>query len=224
MNSLVHNNYYDVVAPNICPYCYVTQICTEVGCSQKHSSKESLISLWRCTNMSCQRLIVCENELIGAEFVFIRFLDSCPQERIWPEPVLQLKSAGDSTLESKFIKTYNQSVQAENAGLDEIAGMGYRKSIEYLVKDLATAKFPNDIEKIKGKALAQVLKDYFTGDIKDILERAVWLGNDHAHYYKIFEQFDLTMLKDLIDYVLAELDKEYKKAHYLNSIKPYNKP
>ncbi len=45
---------------------------------------------------------------------------------------------------SKFIKTYLQSLEAESNGLDEIAGMGYRKAIEYLVKDWSIQENQDD--------------------------------------------------------------------------------
>ena len=67
--------------------------------------------------------------------------------------------------------------------------------------------------------MGAVIKKYYDGDLKDIMERATWLGNDQAHYNKLFEEFDIDVLKELIDLIMVELDREYKKAHYIEMIK-----
>lgn len=48
-----------------------------------------------------------------------------------------------------FYSIYNQSLTAKELGLTEIYGMGFRKAIEYLVKDYAIKKRPEDSEQIK---------------------------------------------------------------------------
>jgi hypothetical protein len=120
---------------------------------------------------------------------------------------------------SNSIKIYLQSLEAENFGLDELAGMGYRKSIEYLVKDWAIQNKPDEKEKIEKSWFGSVIKDYYDGDLKEILERATWLGNDQAYYNRLFEEFDISVLKELIDLIMVELDRQFKKAHYIEMIK-----
>jgi len=34
-----------------------------------------------------------------------------------------------------FVKVYNQAIEAEEKELDELAGMGYRKALEFIIKD-----------------------------------------------------------------------------------------
>ena len=34
-----------------------------------------------------------------------------------------------------FLTIYNQSLSAEDNNLDQIAGIGYRKALEFLIKD-----------------------------------------------------------------------------------------
>ncbi|GJM33635.1 MAG: hypothetical protein DHS20C18_26360 [Saprospiraceae bacterium] len=97
--------------------------------------------------------------------------------------------------------------------------MGYRKAIEYLVKDWAIQNKPEEKEKIEKSWLGAVIKGYYDGDLKEILERATWLGNDQAHYNRLFEEFDIDVLKELIDLIMVELDRQYKKAHYIETIK-----
>ncbi|MEK0405122.1 hypothetical protein WNX62_16005, partial [Lactiplantibacillus plantarum] len=48
-----------------------------------------------------------------------------------------------SDISPRFVSVYTQSFKAERIGLAELAGMGYRKALEMLVKDYAIHKFPN---------------------------------------------------------------------------------
>jgi len=216
-------NRYD--EPNICPHCHVINephLKTALNC--KNDKKEDeLITIWQCSNKKCYRLFAADYRRRDSNsFVFNRFLNGLPKGPDWPKPILELKSGNQNPegekISSKFIKTYLQSLEAQNYGLDELAGMGYRKSIEYLVKDWAIQKHPDKKEIIEKSWLGGVIKDYYTGDLKEILERATWLGNDQAHYNKLFEEYDIEILKELIDLIMVELDREYKKAHYIESI------
>ena len=89
-----------------------------------------------------------------------------------------------------------------------------------MVKDWAIQKKPEDRDKILKSWLGEVTKSYFDGEIKGILERATWLGNDQSHYLKVFEEYNLSHLKELIDLVLVEMDLEAKKKHYLETLEP----
>jgi hypothetical protein len=54
--------------------------------------------------------------------------------------------------------------------------------------------------------------------LKDILERATWLGNDQSHYNKLFDDYNLDDLKELIGLIMVELDRQFKMAHYIQNI------
>lgn len=210
--------------PNVCPHCHITINPTYVGnnLSKDTDGVECFITSWGCTNSSCLKVFIALYKFTNDSFEFSRYLNGLPKGPDWPKPLLDLKS-GDIDEEgnpspSKFIKTYLQSLVAENSGLDELAGMGYRKSIEYLVKDWAIQNKPEDIEIIKGKWLGQIITDYFAGDLKDILERATWLGNDQSHYNKLFDDYNLEDLKELIGLIMVELDRQFKMAHYIQNI------
>lgn len=97
--------------------------------------------------------------------------------------------------------------------------MGFRKAIEYLVKDWAIQNNPSDKERIIDDLwLGQVIKEYYGGELKDILERATWLGNDQSHYNKLFEEYNVDDLKELIGLIMVELDRQYKMDHYISNI------
>jgi len=212
----IGNSYFE--EPNICPHCHVVNQ-PELKHYEWTTSLENehqLISLWSCTNKKCERKFPVLYEYNGgSDYDFVRFLDGLPKGPDWPKPIEDLKSGktedktteGEEAIQTRFIKTYLQSLIAESEGLDEIAGMGYRKAIEYLVKDWAIKENPKDSDKINGLWLSAVIDKYYDGDLKGILERATWLGNDQAHYNKLFEEYDIDILKELIDLIMVELDR-----------------
>lgn len=103
-------------------------------------------------------------------------------------------------LSPRFVKIYNQAKAAEEDNLDEICGVGYRKALEFLVKDFLCHQAPDEAEEIKsmmlGKAISTKVLD---ADIKTVASRCAWLGNDQTHYVQKFEECDLKMLKDLLE-------------------------
>ena len=218
------NRTYRVEDPNVCPHCHITNTPHPKWSILTKDTDDipTFISVWQCSNSKCNKIFVAQHKYENTTFVFKRFLNGLPKGPDWPKPILELKSGDlDETgkpLQSKFIKTYLQSLEAENYGLDEIAGMGYRKAIEYLVKDWAIQNNPEKIEDIKKSWLGKVIKDYYNGDLKEILERATWLGNDQSHYNKLFDEYDIEILKELIDLIMVELDRQYKKEHYIKTI------
>src|SRR5690554_1870685 len=217
----IGNTNYIPRNPNICPHCHVVNNPEPIWQARTKDTDnvDSNISAWKCANSECRKLFIALYQLVEGKAKLIRFLNGYPKGPDWPKPILELKNRnGEDTEQSRFIRTYLQSLEAENYGLDEIAGMGFRKAIEYLVKDWAINTNPEDQEKIQELWLGQVIKKYYKGDLKDILERATWLGNDQAHYNRLFEEFDIDILKELIVLIMVELDRQYKMSHYINSI------
>lgn len=102
-------------------------------------------------------------------------------------------------LSPSFEKIYNQSHAAEASGLDEIAGLGYRKSLEFLVKDFAIHEHPDDEEEIKKLMLSPCIKKYIDNpQIKTLVERSAWIGNDEAHYIRKQADRDVRDMKAFI--------------------------
>jgi hypothetical protein len=207
--------------PNICPHCHVANEPAHYF-HQQDTVLNTYLSIWRCNYNKCGKLFAVSHLSNGSMYVIDRYLNGLPKGPIWPKPILELKDGKtigtEELTESKFIKTYLQSLEAESQGYDEIAGMGYRKAIEYLVKDWAINTNPKEKEKILKLWLSGIINEFFTGDLKDILERATWLGNDQTHYNKLFEEFNISHLKELIDLIMVELDRDFKKRHYIETI------
>ena len=98
-----------------------------------------------------------------------------------------------------FVKIYNQALEAENYNLDQISGMGYRKALEFLIKDFLIFENPEKEEKIKNTSLANCINSFIESpQLKIVASRATWLGNDQTHYEQIFKDKDISDLKRLI--------------------------
>lgn len=118
-----------------------------------------------------------------------------------------------------FIIIYNQAKHAEDILLDQIAGVGYRKAIEYLIKDYLIQKNPDKKDEIESKFLGKCIKEYNLGEnIKNCAERAVWLGNDETHYVRKWEEKTIDDMKKLIDLTVHWIVQEVKTKHYLNEM------
>ena len=116
----------------------------------------------------------------------------------------------------KFIEIYNQAEAAESHELPLVAGPGYRKSLEFLIKDYAIKESTESkVEEIQHMQLSKVI-DNFIDDkrIKEIAKRAAWLGNDETHYLRLWEDKDVTDLKKLINLTVNWIEnvENYKKV------------
>ncbi|MCI8955596.1 MAG: DUF4145 domain-containing protein [Eubacterium sp.] len=106
-------------------------------------------------------------------------------------------------LSPQFDKIYNQALAAESSQLDEIAGLGYRKAMEFLVKDFAIYQRPDDEDKIKSMLLGQCINAYINNDqIKTLATRSAWIGNDEAHYIRKQEDRDVQDMKSFIQAIV----------------------
>lgn len=102
-------------------------------------------------------------------------------------------------LSPQFVRIYNQAYAAEDSNLDEIAGIGYRKALEFLIKDFCLSEHPDDKESILSMPLGACIKKYIDNQqISDLASRSVWLGNDETHYIRKHEDRDITDLKRFI--------------------------
>ena len=162
--------------------------------------------VFKCSRNECKRYFIAYYTKVGRHgdyFTLSRFdVPEYFKPVEFPEEI--------NNVSPKFKRIYNQALIAESMGLDEVCGGGYRKAVEFLVKDYLSTKFPERAEEIKGyKTLSPVLELISDVNIKKCTERAAWLGNDEVHYYRIWTDKDITNLKELIDllthWIKAEL-------------------
>lgn len=102
------------------------------------------------------------------------------------------------TISKAFKEIYTQSLMAETDGLSQITGIGYRKSIEFLLKDFLIIYQKEDAEIISKMPLSQAVDKLESSKIKSLAKASIWLGNDETHYVKKYEDNDVSDMKRFI--------------------------
>jgi len=189
------------------------------------SSSPLLQRIYRCPNIKCGMIFFA----LYARKVYPGFLivyHFYELEPMYPkEPIFSNKIKNDYP---SFCKIYKQANRAEELGLSEICGMGYRKSIEFLIKDFIKRELKQS--KTPKKEIVDILKTPLSGCIekyitdpktKSMAKRATWLGNDETHYYKKWPEKDISDLKTLIQLTINSIENQLLSEKYE---KEMNKP
>lgn len=113
-----------------------------------------------------------------------------------------------TSLSPGFVETYTQASIAESEGLLQICGVGYRKALEFLVKDYLCHIHPEDSERIRSEFLGNSIKGIDNQRIKVLAERSTWIGNDETHYIKKREDLGLDDMKRFIKAMLTYIESE----------------
>ena len=141
-----------------------------------------------------------EERMSGSlKYHFLELIDSYPKEPPRKEFDECIKK-----ISSKFCEIYNQAFISEFYKLNQLSGMGYRKSLEFLLKDYCIYKKPDEYETIQSMPLSQVINEYVESEkIKNLSKASTWIGNDETHYIRKFEDKDINDLKKFIDATVA---------------------
>lgn len=116
-------------------------------------------------------------------------------------------------ISKKFCQTFNEALFANDLNLRNIAGIGFRKSLEYLIKDYCIYLHPDIKDKIIVNDLGICVAEYINSKtVRDFAERAVWLGNDESHYEKRWEDKGIDDLIDLIHLLIDSIVEEEKRG------------
>ena len=102
---------------------------------------------------------------------------------------------------------YVQALKAEHEQSDHIAGIGYRKALEFFVKDFSIVTNPDDEGKIIKMSLKQVIEKYIKDeDLKTFALASAYIGNDEGHYYRNNPDKDFTDLKNYLHGVIHYME------------------
>lgn len=143
-----------------------------------------------------------------------KFISSMPISVTKPEIPVEIEN-----ISPIFCEIYQQAHLAEVYNLNEIAGVGYRKSLEFLIKDYCISNNEDATENIKSLQLAKVIGQYVQDpNIKACSKRAAWLGNDETHYVKKWEDKDINDLKVLINLTIGWVKNCILTQKYLSEM------
>ncbi len=186
--------------PNECPICRVTIEPVQTG-EPLARDNEWLEVYFRCSNRKCKHLIIAKYlpdfgiSQAGAGAYYFKFIGTLPYR-----PVERKFSESMTDTSPLFATIYNRASAAEEYKLPDVAGPGYRKALEFLLKDYAIKLNPNDAATIRTMQLANVISTYFKDPrMAVVFSRATWLGNDQTHYERRWVDHDIGNLKTLIN-------------------------
>lgn len=187
-----------------CPFCH-TRIIPE------YYVYHDYVVLAKCPNTDCSKHFVL-SEAPPNTFTTIQ-QNAAPANRHFSDIIRGISPA--------FESIYNQAYYAEQYELDQICGVGYRKSLEFLIKDYLISNTEDETEKesIKKKFLSNCIQDDVKDtNIKNVAKRAVWLGNDETHYVRIWQGKDVTNLKQLIDLTIRWIENEVETKRIIEEM------
>lgn len=210
------NDFIDVEVPevNTCPNCNIATSPTFVdGFYMKHPDFEvnyCYIVLYcpRCSSLYTARYF--DGSAVYGSPLNNLFLDS-----VFPKTANKISFSDNiKEISPEFVSLYNQAAEAEKQ--DEIkglAGLGYRKSLEFLVKDYLQLEQNLTKEEIGECRLEKCCKKIEFETIREFANAATWLGNDETHYVVKHPDYDITQMKAFLVSLIScihtkhELDK-----------------
>jgi hypothetical protein len=204
----IGTEYYDLSQyPDECSHCHHA-IKAEVISTTLVAAYNVIDMVFACPRYSCKRvsIAVFKRETInalekGKGFQLRSLHPSNPVDPKFSEHVAKVSP--------QYVEIFKQASKAEAFGLGEIAGVGYRKALEFLVKDYCITKNPDKEEEIKAKFLGRVIDNHVDNvNIKQCAKRAVWLGNDETHYVRVWVEKDIKDLKLLIQLTVGWIEQE----------------
>jgi len=118
-----------------------------------------------------------------------------------------------------FVEIYNQAVSAESHDLDQLVGIGLRKSLEFLIKDFSCLQHPGKDEEIRTTLLSACITRYIDDvNVKECAKRAAWLGNDETHYTRRWDDRDINDLKLLVRLTVNWIENVILTKKYLSEM------
>ncbi|MEI7482772.1 MAG: hypothetical protein WCK75_10545 [Elusimicrobiota bacterium] len=147
-------------------------------------------------------------------YFFKRSLPGSPLPPVIPEMV--------GKLSQKFSEIMRQAAEAEFYSLNQVAGPGYRKALEFLIKDFVISradKLGTNKEMVSKMQLGQCINDFIIDPmVKKTAQRAAWLGNDETHYLRLWGEKDISDLKTLIKLACNGIDNQILAEEYEKSM------
>ncbi len=190
--------------PIECPFCH-----TKIIPNYLFIHENKIFS--SCPNETCKRYFILG---LNRENKYVRIEPNA-------EPDSKMFSEIINSISPSFCSIYNQAYYAEQIGLNQICGVGFRKALEFLIKDYLISKETDSsiIDNIKNKFLNNCIQDDVQdSNIKEVAKRAVWLGNDETHYVRKWADKDVSNLKQLIDLTIRWIENEIETQRVLDEM------
>ena len=198
--------------PEHCPHCGKSISPERIHVSDSEDSYSSedarFVVTFRCSRSTCKKYF-------AVEYIFESISKPCVIAEYTYRPPIKVKLPENiEKVSSVFVEIYSQATVAESEALNQIAGVGYRKAAEFLIKDYVISKNPSDEEHIKSIMLGQVIAEYLSDfpKIQALAKSVSWIGNDETHYVRRHNDKDIQDLKRFIlsaaQFIAADYDAD----------------
>lgn len=203
----------DLPLPDTCPRCHCKIV--PVFINAFRTRENSLSATFMCPG--CRETFTVSYLLPGkGEIPY----GTAVIKETFPQFTAEIKFSEEiCSLSPRFSKVYNQAKTAEDYNLDEIAGLGYRKALEILMKDYAIHNHPSEEQEIRKTWLSRCIEQYISNEeIRKLAKASAYIGNDEAHYLKFTDEYGIEELRLFIDtaaiYITAEIQSEKALKHF----------
>lgn len=202
--------------PNACPHCgkEMSPVTHNTISAYKSRQLSSTVGVFlQCTSSGCEKYYTLEYEVHYEQRTNVYTPVNLISYKYSPPIDINLP-ANIEKVSPQFVEIYTEATQAEQLKLGQIAGVGYRKSAEFLIKDYAINKNPTDEDAIKSKMLMQVITKYLDDfpKIQNLAKAIAWIGNDETHYERRHDDKDIKDLKKFIkaaaQFIAADYDAD----------------
>lgn len=188
-----------------CPCCGVALLPTVLYavCTEYEEEEDNIVYILNHCQSCDECFISTHNfdEEISEGYVFSSFAPIKSSEYTFSDSI--------TALSPDFVSIYNQAALAESLGLNHICGIGYRKSLEFLVKDYAISIHPECKEQIESSQLSKCITNFIDNEkIKTLAKASAWLGNDETHYIRKHQKHNTQDLKRFIKAAVAYVEYE----------------
>lgn len=197
---------YEIELPNYCPWCK-SKISPSILSSTPFdtSNRDLPVSITlqcpSCNKHFLQTYKV--NFTPGGSIAELKMDNDKPM----PETLFEYPSEIDE-ISQEFKNIITQSSNAEALKFDHLAGIGYRKAIEFLVKDYLIKCKDEDESKVSTQQLGQCISDIDDIRINNLARAASWIGNDETHYVRKHVDKDVQDLKKFLHALTALVSLE----------------
>lgn len=200
---------YPVDVPDACPICHRhSEIQTVSADTVENNTGVQVVC--RCAYQGCRAFFICSyGPRTSSELISVRPLK--PQLSAFPETI--------ATLSPTFISIFKEAEEASQLGLRQIAGPGYRKAFEFLIKDYAKSLAPDKSGEIETKFSGVVVSEFISDRrIQAVAKRCLWLGNDETHYLRKWTDHDVRDLVTLIKLTTNWIEIEHLSKTYVEKM------
>jgi len=208
-NIMVENHSYPVDVPDACPICHRHSEIQPIRADSIDAGK-GVQAIFRCAYTECRHFFFCYyGPKTNGSLLSVRPVK--PDITAFPESVLRVSPT--------FVDIFAEADEAAQLGLEQIAGPGYRKAFEFLIKDYAKSLRPERGNEIEAKPAGAVVSEFVADPrIQAVAKRSFWLGNDETHYMRKWTEHDVSDLVTLIKLTANWIEIDHLSKGYVESM------